>query len=141
VSDLGDSIMTAIAMAPLLQRETVFRDLGRLRLQECERVTALRTELGKCGAQVVEMGDTLAIAPSRLHGAEIETHHDHRLAMCFAVLGTCVPGIKIRNPECVKKTFPDFFQKLNTPQPEGLGLRILDGRSGAELNSSQLFAT
>jgi 3-phosphoshikimate 1-carboxyvinyltransferase len=141
VTDLGDSIMTAIVMAPLFERETVYKDLGRLRLQECERVTALRTELAKCGAQVVEMGDSLAIAPSRLHGAEIETYHDHRMAMCFAVLGTRVPGIKIRNPACVRKTFPDFFQKLKAPQPEGLSLRILDGRSGAELNCDQLFAT
>jgi len=72
---------------------------------------------------VVEQGDTLAITPSALHGAEIETYHDHRMAMCFAVVGLRVPGIKIKDPTCVKKTFPDFFQKLAAPPPRGLGPR------------------
>ena len=98
-----------------------FTDLGRLRVQECERVVALRTELTKCGAKVVEEGDTLTVYPSQLHGAEIETYNDHRMAMCFAILGLKVPGIKIKNPACVKKTFPNFFQKLAAPPPQGLG--------------------
>ena len=91
-------IMTAIALAPFAERATRFEDLGRLRVQECERVVALRTELTKCGAKVIEEGDTLTVFPSALHAAEIETYHDHRMAMCFAVLGLKVPGIKIKNP-------------------------------------------
>ena len=59
--------------------------------------------------------------PGPLHGAEIETYDDHRMAMCFAMLGLVVPGIRIRNPECVRKTFPDFFQKLSQPPPLVLG--------------------
>jgi 3-phosphoshikimate 1-carboxyvinyltransferase len=122
--DLGDSIMTSITLAPLHSAPVRFTDLGRLRLQECERVAALRTELTKCGATVRETGDTLEIMPSDLHGAEIETYHDHRMAMCFAILGLKVPGIKIKNPACVKKTFPNFFQKLAALPPFGLGARI-----------------
>ena len=94
-SDLGDSIMTAIAIAPLAGSPIRFTDLGRLRVQECERVVALRTELTKCGAKVVEEGDTLTVYPSQLHGAEIETYNDHRMAMCFAILGLKVPGIPL----------------------------------------------
>jgi 3-phosphoshikimate 1-carboxyvinyltransferase len=120
-TDLGDSIMTAIILAPRARLKTRFTDLGRLRVQECERVVALRTELTKCGAKVIEEGDTLTVFPSALHGAEIETYDDHRMAMCFAVLGLKVPGIKIKHPACVKKTFPNFFQKLATPPPHGLG--------------------
>ena len=137
---LGDSIMTAIVMAPLKKMEWNFTDLGRLRVQECERVVALRTELTKCGAKVVEAGDTLTVYPSLLHGAEIETYNDHRMAMCFAVLGLKVPGIKIKNPACVKKTFPNFFQKLATPPPHGLGAEIRDGRTGRKLGIDELFA-
>jgi 3-phosphoshikimate 1-carboxyvinyltransferase len=139
-TDLGDSIMTAIALAPLIEHKTSFTDLGRLRLQECERVIALRTELTKCGAQVIESGDTLEVFPSALHGAEIETYNDHRMAMCFATLGLKVPGIKLRNPDCVSKTFPNFFQKMATPPPHGLGAKILDAQIGKVLALGELFA-
>jgi 3-phosphoshikimate 1-carboxyvinyltransferase len=165
-ADLGDSIMTAIALAALGEKTIQFTDLGRLRVQECERVVALRTELTKCGAKVVEEGDTLTVYPARLpdmksrfhitkngaeeieldkslpelHGAEIETYNDHRMAMCFAVLGLKVPGIKIKNPACVKKTFPNFFQKLAAPPPHGLGVEILDAKSGRKLTPEELFA-
>jgi 3-phosphoshikimate 1-carboxyvinyltransferase len=132
--------MTAIVCAPRLCHPVKFTDLGRLRLQECERVVALRTELTKCGAKVIEQGDTLTVFPSNLHGAEIETYNDHRMAMCFAILGLKVPGIKLKNPACVKKTFPNFFQKLAAPPPGGLGATILDARTGRELELSELFA-
>jgi 3-phosphoshikimate 1-carboxyvinyltransferase len=138
--DLGDSIMTAIVIAPFARTSVEFTDLGRLRVQECERVVALRTELTKCGARVVETGDTLEVFPSPLRGAEIETYNDHRMAMCFAVLGLKVPGIKLRHPACVKKTFPNFFQKLAAAPPHGLGVKILDGRSGRGLSHDELFA-
>jgi 3-phosphoshikimate 1-carboxyvinyltransferase len=140
LTDLGDSIMTAIAMAPLLAQAVQFTDLGRLRLQECERVAALRTELTKCGAKVVETGDTLTVHPSALRGADIETYNDHRMAMCFAILGLKVPGLRLKNPACVKKTFPNFFQKLAAPPPGGLGASILDGASGRPLRGDELFA-
>jgi 3-phosphoshikimate 1-carboxyvinyltransferase len=103
-------------------------------------VVALRTELAKCGAKVVEAGDTLTVYPSQLHGAEIETYNDHRMAMCFAILGLKVPGIKLKNPACVKKTFPNFFQKLATPPPNGLGAEIRDGHTGRKLEMAELFA-
>lgn len=137
---LGDSIMTAIVISPFALLPIRFTDLGRLRLQECERVAALRTELTKCGAKVVEEGDTLTVLPSELHGAEIETYSDHRMAMCFAILGLKVPGIKLKNPACVKKTFPNFFQKLAAPPPGGLGAEIRDGRTGRRLGLDELFA-
>jgi 3-phosphoshikimate 1-carboxyvinyltransferase len=134
--------MTAIALAPLASHRVRFTDLGRLRLQECERVVALRTELTKCGAKVEEEGDTLTVYPSTLHGAEIETYNDHRMAMCFAILGLKVPGIKIKNPACVKKTFPNFFQKLAAPPPRGLGATILDAtkKPPVPLKEAGLFA-
>jgi 3-phosphoshikimate 1-carboxyvinyltransferase len=137
---LGDGIMTAIVIAPFVCRSTKFTDLGRLRVQECERVVALRIELTKCGAKVIETGDTLEVFPSQLHGAEIETYDDHRMAMCFAVLGLKVPGIKLRHPSCVKKTFPNFFQKLAAAPPHGLGVKIREGHTGRQLSHDELFA-
>ncbi|MEP6663166.1 MAG: 3-phosphoshikimate 1-carboxyvinyltransferase [Verrucomicrobiota bacterium] len=137
---LGDSLMTAIVLTPFAIEPCIFYDLGRLRLQETERVFALRTELTKCGAKVIEEGDTLTVYPSKLHGAEIETYHDHRMAMCFAILGLKVPGIKIKNPACVKKTFPNFFQKLAAEPPHGLGVKILDAKTEKQLSHEELFA-
>ena len=141
-TNLGDSIMTAIVMAPFASSPTTFTDLERLRMQECERVVALRTELAKCGAEISEQGDTLTVLPSgkKLHGAEIETYHDHRMAMCFAILGLKVAGIKIKNPACVKKTFPNFFQKMAWPPTGGLGAKIVDGKTGRLLPHDELFA-
>jgi 3-phosphoshikimate 1-carboxyvinyltransferase len=138
--DLGDSIMTAIVLAPLARRVTRFTDLGRLRVQECERVLALKTELTRCGARVEEEGDTLVIHPSVLHGADIRTYNDHRMAMCFAILGLILPRVRLENPSCVKKTFPNFFQKLATPAPHGLGARVLDASTRRVLEPAGLFA-
>jgi 3-phosphoshikimate 1-carboxyvinyltransferase len=89
---------------------------------------------------VVENGDSLVVYQTRLHGAEIETYNDHRMAMCLAILGLKVPGIKLKNPACVKKTFPNFFQKLAAPPPTGLGAEIHDGRTGRRLELAELFA-
>jgi 3-phosphoshikimate 1-carboxyvinyltransferase len=140
IHDIGDSIMTAIVIAPFANSVSKFTDLGRLRVQETERVHALRTELTRCGGMVNEEGDTLTIYPAKLHGAEIETYNDHRMAMCFAILGLKVPGIKIKNPACVKKTFPNFFQKLAAAPPAGLGATILDAVTRRPLTEAELFA-
>jgi len=138
--DLGDSIMTAIVLAPLADAPVTFTELGRLRVQECERVLALRTELGKCGARVEERGDTMTVHPGALHGAEIETYGDHRVAMCFATLGLVVPGVRLRDPACVRKTFPNFFAKLAAPAPAGLGATLLDAATGTPLAGDRLLA-
>jgi 3-phosphoshikimate 1-carboxyvinyltransferase len=101
--------------------------------------------LSKCGVSVVEQNDTLTVFPlehggKKMSGAEIETYNDHRMAMCFAILGLQTPGIRIKNPSCVKKTFPNFFQKLAGPPPSGLGAAILDARTARALPAAELFA-
>ncbi len=141
-TQLGDSIMTAIVLAPFASRPVQFTDLERLRAQECERVAALRSELAKCGVKILEEDQTLTVYPAAgtLRGAEIVTYDDHRVAMCFAILGLKVPGIKITNPACVKKTFPNFFQKLAAAPPGGLGAQILDAATRRRLGHEDLFA-
>jgi 3-phosphoshikimate 1-carboxyvinyltransferase len=141
-SELGDSIMTAVVLAPFGGGPVKFTELERLRVQECERVAALRAELTHCGVKVVEQDETLTVFPAsgKMHGAEIETYEDHRMAMCFAIFGLKVSGIKIKNPACVRKTFPNFFQKLAAPPPAGLGVTLLDASTGRALAAEQLFA-
>jgi 3-phosphoshikimate 1-carboxyvinyltransferase len=127
LNELGDSIMTAIVLAPFASEPKQFKDLGRLRVQECERVYALKTELMKCGGRVEESGDTLTVYPGGLHGAAIQTYNDHRMAMCFGTLA-------------LKKTFPNFFQKLAGKPPGGIGATIINAASGAELRVEDLHA-
>lgn len=139
--DLGDSILTAMILAPFGPAPTRFTELGRLRVQECERVQAMRTELSRCGARVEESGETLVIHPGPLHGATITTYNDHRIAMCFATLGLKVSGIRIEDPSCVRKTFPNFFQKLSAPVPDGLGAGVRDAVTGRLLSGTELLAS
>jgi 3-phosphoshikimate 1-carboxyvinyltransferase len=125
---------------------TIASELTPLRVQETERVKALRAELGKLVVapeeHIFEDGDSLHILPCQFHGraTEIETYNDHRMAMCFAILGLKIRGVKIKNPACVRKTFPNFFQKLAASPPHGLGATILDPRSGRRLGGEELFA-
>jgi 3-phosphoshikimate 1-carboxyvinyltransferase len=140
VRDLGDAIMTAIVLAPLLPAPSRFVDLGRLRLQESERVGALRIELEKCGARVTEDDESLTVYPSRLHGAEIETYDDHRVAMSFSALALKVSGMRIRNPACVGKTFPNFYAKLAAEPPDGLGATIKHAGTSRTLSGRDLLA-
>jgi 3-phosphoshikimate 1-carboxyvinyltransferase len=141
-SDLGDSIMTGMVLASLGVAPVRFTDLERLRLQECERVLALRTELTRCGVRVIERGEEMTVYPATtgIRATEIETYQDHRMAMCFATLGLKVPGIKIKNPSCVRKTYPGFFQKLAVPPPQGLGAIIREYPGGRCLGAEELLA-
>ena len=78
-------------------------------------MTALARELGKLGARVSVSDSDLEIEPpDQVHPARIQTYDDHRIAMSFAVAGLAAPGIVIENPDCVGKTFPDFFQSLES---------------------------
>ena len=132
--------MTAIVLSPFSINSIKFTISAACACRKPSVSSALADGLTKCGAKVVEEGDTLTVWPSQLHGAEIETYNDHRMAMCFAILGLKVPGIKIKNPACVKKTFPNFFQKLAAPPPKGLGAKILDAKTGTKIGSEELFA-
>ena len=74
----------------------------------------LIVELRRLGADARTDADSLAITPGRLHGAEIHTYRDHRMAMAFALAGLRIPGVAIRDPGCVAKTWPDYFAMLES---------------------------
>jgi 3-phosphoshikimate 1-carboxyvinyltransferase len=116
--DMGDCPDVAPTLAVVASRargRTVIRNIAHLRIKECDRITAMATELAKLGARVAEREDTLIIeglGDAPMHGAEIETYNDHRIAMCFGVAGLVVPGIRIANEKCVAKSFPDFWERF-----------------------------
>lgn len=109
-----DSAMTLAVLAAFRKGKTRLTGLENLRVKECDRLHALATELRKIGARVKEFSDGLEIIgrPKNLHPARIKTYNDHRMAMCFGMLGVVLPGIKIENPKCVKKTYPQFWHDL-----------------------------
>lgn len=112
MSDIPDTVPTLAAIAPLLASPTRIRGVSFIRHHESDRIRALATELRRLGAAVEEFDDGLGIAPSKLDPASIETYDDHRIAMAFAVIGLKLPGVRIRKPGCVAKTYPCFFNDL-----------------------------
>ena len=115
MGDMPDVAPTLAVVAAFAEGTTIIRNVEHLRIKECDRLHAVATELTKMGAHVEELHDTLVIhgdGGARLHGAEIETYNDHRMAMCFAVAGLRVPGVRITGESCVKKSFPDFWTRF-----------------------------
>jgi 3-phosphoshikimate 1-carboxyvinyltransferase len=91
---------------------TMIKDIWNLKIKETDRLAALETELCRMGAQAEAGEDWLRIQPGPLHDAIINTYDDHRMAMSFALAGLRVPGISIRDPGCVSKTWGNFFDVL-----------------------------
>jgi len=111
--NMPDMAQTLAVTALFARGDSVLRGLHTLRHKETDRVAAMAAELTRLGAQVTVRDDMMTIQPpSHLRPATIETYNDHRMAMAFAVAGTRAPGIVIREPECVSKTYPAFFDDL-----------------------------
>jgi 3-phosphoshikimate 1-carboxyvinyltransferase len=114
MNSMPDVVPTLAAIAPFAASPTRIRKVGFIRHHESDRISAIATELRRIGVAVQEFDDGLEITPSaaKLHPATIETYDDHRIAMAFGVAGLKLPGMRIRNPGCVAKTYPDFFADL-----------------------------
>lgn len=112
MNDISDTVMTLGAVALFAEGPTTIRNVAHIRHKETDRIVALATELRKFGAEVEERADGLTIVPKPLTGAAIDTYNDHRMAMSLALVGLKVPGVVIRNPGCVAKTYPGFWQDL-----------------------------
>ena len=111
---ISDTSMTLAAIAPFATSPTTIRNIEHCRWQESDRITAMVTELQRLGVEIEEFQDGLRIQPTtEMQPAEIETYDDHRMAMSFTLVGLKRAGIKIKNPACVNKTFPRYFQVLN----------------------------
>jgi 3-phosphoshikimate 1-carboxyvinyltransferase len=109
---ISDTVQTLSAVALFAQGPTRISGVGHIRHKETDRISALATELRKFGTKVDEAAEGLTIMPASLHGAKIDTYHDHRMAMSLALVGLKVPGVVINDPGCTSKTYPNFFQDL-----------------------------
>ncbi len=112
---ISDTVQTIAVVAMFAEGPTAIRNVGHIRHKETDRLSALARELRKLGVSVTERDDGLTITPDRskkLAGATVETYNDHRMAMSFALAALRIAGVRIRNPGCVKKTYPAYFDDL-----------------------------
>jgi 3-phosphoshikimate 1-carboxyvinyltransferase len=109
MNDLPDAALVYAVVALFADGPTLIKNVWNLRIKETDRLKALETELRKLGARAHATKDSLHIRPGPLHGAEIDTYDDHRMAMSFSLAGLRVPGVGIRDPGCVSKTWPKYF--------------------------------
>ena len=113
--DMPDTAQTLAAVAPFATSPTRIRGIASARLKETDRISATCNELSKIGVQVDEHNDGMTIYPcNEFRPATIQTYNDHRMAMAFSLIGLRVPGIVIENPNCVSKTFPNYFDVLDS---------------------------
>ena len=113
LNHIPDAAMTIATAALFADGTTRIRNIANWRVKETDRLSAMATELRKLGAHVDEGSDSIAITPpERLRTATIDTYDDHRMAMAFSLAALADVAVTINDPDCVAKTFPDYFSAL-----------------------------
>lgn len=122
VNHIPDAAMTAAVLALFADGPSTLRNIGSWRVKETDRIAAMAAELRKLGAVVEEGSDYLGISPPAgvTPNASIDTYDDHRMAMCFSLVAVGGLPVRINDPDCVAKTFPDYFEVLaSIAEPRG----------------------
>lgn len=113
LNHIPDAAMTLAVLALFADGPTTIRNIANWRVKETDRLAAMACELARVGATVDEGADYLRIEPpARCREAAIETYGDHRMAMCFSLVALAGVPVAIRDPDCVAKTFPDYFERF-----------------------------
>lgn len=112
MSHFSDQAITVAAMAPFADAPTTIRGIGHVRFQECDRMSAIMTELGKMRIRCEGTESAITIYPGTPKPSLVETYEDHRMAMGFSLIGLRAEGIVINNPGCCGKTFENYFECL-----------------------------
>ncbi|MEO3747510.1 3-phosphoshikimate 1-carboxyvinyltransferase [Plantactinospora sp. B5E13] len=108
--DISDTMPTLAAIAPYADGPVRIEDVANTRVKECDRLEACATNLRAMGIEVATGDDWIEIHPGTPRPALIDCHADHRIAMAFSVAGLRADGLVLDDPECVRKTFPDFHR-------------------------------
>lgn len=154
---IPDAAMTLVPVAAFAQGPTRLTGIASWRVKETDRIEAMANELRKLGGTVETTADTLTVippaSPNAFHCAEIETYDDHRIAMCFSLMTLATP-LRILDPGCTAKTFPDYFDRfaevakpvpviaIDGPSASGKGTvsqRVADALGWHYLDSGALY--
>ncbi len=150
---IPDAAMTLATAALFAKGTTTLRNIASWRVKETDRIAAMATELRKLGAEVEEGEDFIRVTPSTVKPAAIDTYDDHRMAMCFSLAAFATP-LRINDPKCVGKTFPEYFQRfaevtqaapviaIDGPSASGKGTvaaRVAEALGFAYLDSGALY--
>jgi 3-phosphoshikimate 1-carboxyvinyltransferase len=133
LNHIPDAAMTIAVAALFADGTTTIRNIASWRVKETDRIAAMATELRKLGATVEEGADYLRVTPPEAltPAAAIDTYDDHRMAMCFSLVALGGVPVRINDPQCVAKTFPDYFDVfLKLAQP-GVPVIAIDGPSAS----------
>jgi 3-phosphoshikimate 1-carboxyvinyltransferase len=114
--DMSDLVPTLAVVAAFAQSATTITGVGFIRKKESDRIGDLAHELRTLGVLVDELPDGLTIHPSVSHAGNVDTHHDHRLAMSIALIGLVTPGVVINDPMVVTKSWPEYWNMLGALQ-------------------------
>lgn len=116
MKDFSDQTMTMAVLAPFAEGATLIQNIGHIRFQESDRIKAILTELERLGILCEEVPgeDGIRIYPGRIHPAEVETYEDHRMAMAFTLIGLKTGLVSIKNPQCCRKTFENYYELIET---------------------------
>ncbi len=114
MADMPDMVPTLAVVAAFAKGTTIIENVAHLKAKESDRLASTCAELNKMGIDAVAEHDRLLVTGGTAHGATIATYDDHRIAMSFAMAGLVVPGVKIMDPGCVEKSFPNFWQVWDT---------------------------
>lgn len=110
---MPDVAQTLAAVCLYAKGTSTMVNIGNLRIKETDRLSALKNELTRLGAKVTEGPESLEITPDKARDAEVETYDDHRMAMAMALVGLGRTGVTIKDPGCVSKTYPNYFEDLD----------------------------
>ena len=117
MNDFSDQALTMACVA-FAKSKTLIKNVGHIKMQECDRVNAIITNLNCLGIKArEELADgkvNICIEPGKVNSGEIETFNDHRVAMSFTLIGLVCGGITIKNPMCCKKTFENYFDIIDS---------------------------
>jgi 3-phosphoshikimate 1-carboxyvinyltransferase len=122
--EMSDQALTVAAMAVFADAPVSITGVEHIRAHESDRIRAICANLSRLGIEVQEKRDGLTVRPGTVRPSLLDPQDDHRVAMSLSLLGARVPGIRVRNPACVSKTFPEFYSRL---RELGIGVHFAPG--------------
>ena len=144
VTELPDQLMNLALFAAFCKGKTVFTGAANLRRKECDRLAVITSELGKGGVAITEQPDGVTVQGGDVRitrSVTLDPHMDHRMAMCFAVLGLLRGNISVKDPDCVAKSYPDFFREVQAVRSQSRPIAIVGMRGAGKSNLARRLAS